>query len=648
MNPSKQKMTDMVSSVMELSHIGDLLQSHGCKDLTSSLDLRACTKKPLTGGGYGDVYQGSLQDGTRVAIKTIRQYEYELQGAMAGKFYKRLAKELYTWSKCNHPNIMELLGWAVFNDSFAMISKWMDQGNLSRYLEDHPLSDRYRLSSLMCEGLLYLHTKNIVHGDLKAANVLVSSEGIPMLTDFGNASIGNATLRFTHSESSPTFSARWTAPEVLNGKNPTPESDIYALGMTILEVLTSEVPFVDVNDRAIICHIVVKKKIPVRPQSCIPSGIITGDRIWDLLTRCWSYEPEARPKISNVNETMHVIASQGPNVANNYTLYPSVKPTIEPTPPLKQDVIALNMPLTELVNVLTRRDCVDLTQFIDINACSNYPVANGGLGDVFRGRLLDGTQVAIKTIRPHHSNDRYLKLAAKEIYTWSKCIHPNVVKLLGLAMFRDSLAMISHWEENGNLPYYLTRCPSADRCQLSTLICAGLSYLHDNNIVHGSVKGSNILVSRDGTPMLTDFGDAGILSGTLQFTATVTGPSYSLRWTAPEIVIGQSGLTAAGDIYSLGMTILETFTSKVPFATKTDPAVLAAVAIKRETPPRPRIIIPESSISGNILWALLMSCWAYNPKRRPNASTVWDTMKTLTAENLMVIEDESEESDRSE
>ncbi|KAJ1304116.1 hypothetical protein OPQ81_008518 [Rhizoctonia solani] len=265
----------------------------------------------------------------------------------------------------------------------------------------------------------------------------------------------------------------------------------------------------------------------------------------------------------------------------------------------------------------------------------------------FRAKLIDGSPIAIKTIRAYGISGspagKYQKRAAKELYTWSKCKHPNVVSLMGLAVFRNTLAMISLWEGNGNLLQYLSTHPSTDRCRLSTSICAGLAYLHENQIVHGDLKGANVLISEDGTPKLTDFGNAQLVEGTLQFTQTSTGPSYSPRWTAPEILKGKSAHTLAGDIYALGMTILEAFTGMVPFANKSDQALYIQVGVKRQTPQRPQDIIPETSIHGNVLWAILLSCWSFNPKRRPSAKWVWDSMKLITPDNLKEIEDEPEE-----
>ncbi|CAE6424693.1 unnamed protein product [Rhizoctonia solani] len=314
------------------------------------------------------------------------------------------------------------------------------------------------------------------------------------------------------------------------------------------------------------------------------------------------------------------------------------------------EVITSTMICAEIVAILANHGCTDLTASIDESNCSKYPVANGGLGDVFSGRLRDGSSVAIKVIRVYYDQSQsarvYHKRAAREIYAWSKCEHPNVVKLKGLAVFHDCLAMISPWEENGNLLYYLSKHPNADRCHLSTSICAGLVYLHDNNIVHGDLKGANVLISGDGTPMLMDFGNASLKDATLQFTHTTTAPNLSVRWAPPEILNGTSTYTTAGDVYALGMVspvlsdhiplliYQEALTSQVPFADKKDISLPLLITSHKLLPMRPEETIPKGSTHGDTLWAILTSCWSYDPQDRPSARVVWEDMKPIKAETL--------------
>lgn len=311
-------------------------------------------------------------------------------------------------------------------------------------------------------------------------------------------------------------------------------------------------------------------------------------------------------------------------------------------------IVGSHLSSSEIIGLLQERGCKNLTSVLNPRAVSRFPVSTGGFADVFYGTLLNGSTVAIKSLRPCDQDElsagKYQKRAAKEIYAWSKCNHRNVARLMGLAKFRGRLAMISDWAENGSLPFYLSKYPSANRCWLSTSICDGLAYLHDNEIVHGDLKGANILVARDGTPMLTDFGNASLADSTVAFTATMAA-SFSLRWTAPEILKETSPISPAGDVYALGMTILETLTGEVPFSDAKDRTIYTAVVHKKRTPRRPEAVIPPQSICGNMLWTLLTSCWARKPQLRPSALQVRDFMSLLTPESLLHIEANSDSED---
>ncbi|CAE6432061.1 unnamed protein product [Rhizoctonia solani] len=72
------------------------------------------------------------------------------------------------------------------------------------------------------------------------------------------------------------------------------------------------------------------------------------------------------------------------------------------------------------------------------------------------------------------------------------------------------------------------------------------------------------------------------------------------------------------------------------------------VVVKKATPVRPRKVIPERSIYGNILWAVLTSCWSYDPDLRPNAQTILDALRPLTPDKLEELEEKVAERDESD
>ncbi|CUA67207.1 Serine/threonine-protein kinase SKM1 [Rhizoctonia solani] len=299
--------TSEIGSTMSTTDIVAHLVKHGCKDLTDSVDLATFSEYPVSNGGFSDVYRGYLKDRTQVAIKALRVSASSL--SQDPKHLKRAARELHTWSKCKHPNVLPLLGLAIFRGRIGMVSPWMKKGSLPRYLEQVPGVDRYNLCIQICDGLSYMHKIGIIHGDLKGANVLISDEGIPLLTDFGNALLAQYTLKFTQTTSTNSLTIRWAAPELIEESSEhNKATDVYALGMTIYEALTGKVPYHGRSETSTMYLVTMRKTPPERPQSmCGPHK--TGDQLWNLL-RCWFFEPTERPSSAEVLSVIRTITSE--------------------------------------------------------------------------------------------------------------------------------------------------------------------------------------------------------------------------------------------------------------------------------------------------------------------------------------------------
>ncbi|CUA74299.1 poly(A) polymerase [Rhizoctonia solani] len=293
-----------ISRFMTAQEVVSHLVAHGCDDLSTTIKTSTFDEHPISHGGCSDIYRGQLQDGSRVAIKSLRISLESLNENP--KHLKHAARELHTWSKCKHPNIIPLLGLALFRGRIGMVSPWMGQGILPHYLKRTPSANRHSLCIQICEGLAYLHHIGIVHGDLKGANVLVSDEGNAVLTDFGNSSLVDQTMKFTQTTSSTSMTVRWSPAEIIAGNPPTETSDVYALGMTVLETLNGAIPYHTKQDITIILLVTVKKEPPERPE-CIPEGDESADKLWELLLGCWEYEPGERPSADEVTAVLRAI-----------------------------------------------------------------------------------------------------------------------------------------------------------------------------------------------------------------------------------------------------------------------------------------------------------------------------------------------------
>ncbi|KXN91148.1 Cell division control protein 7 [Leucoagaricus sp. SymC.cos] len=217
-----------------------------------------------------------------------------------------LIKEFVMWAHFSHPNVLPLYGTILIDAKPVSVSPWMMNGNVSDYISDHPDRPRLPLVLDILHGLAYLHGMNVVHGDLKGPDVLVSMDGRALLTDFGLSKAITATLAGFTTGGDP-FSGRWTAPELMkevqDPKNPTratEKGDIWSVACVAYEVLSSQVPYFQYNVVAAFATAILRGERPQRPTG--KGDFPIDDAVWSLLEKCWNLDPNARPECHRVLE----------------------------------------------------------------------------------------------------------------------------------------------------------------------------------------------------------------------------------------------------------------------------------------------------------------------------------------------------------
>ncbi|KAG9101311.1 hypothetical protein FS749_008031 [Ceratobasidium sp. UAMH 11750] len=307
--------------------------------------------------------------------------------------------------------------------------------------------------------------------------------------------------------------------------------------------------------------------------------------------------------------------------------------------------------LSNIVAILSHHGCPNASELLNLSECGDRPVAFGGFGDIYYGKTKDGMPVAIKCARVNVDEiieSNTLKAVANELHAWSKCRHENVVDLIGLAQFREQLAIVSPWMANRALPHYLVQNPGVDRYKLCLQIASGLAYLHDNNMVHGDVKGWNVLVSEDGVAKLTDLGSTRLKDTSLQFTSGTNATALSLRWAmlnkrhqSFSVVYRRTALRLMFTLLAWRTILVrvswflflalnyhqEVITGKVPYEGQTDYAVCGTVLAKRTLPPRPTDDTLTPGFKGDRIWRHICSCWAFEPSDRPTAGQVCELLR---------------------
>ncbi|KAJ7251259.1 kinase-like domain-containing protein [Mycena rebaudengoi] len=270
--------------------------SEACDKLPSSLFITGVTGRQehaTFGGGFGDIYQASYT-GKTVALKHIRTFHRD---AELRQIRLNFCREALVWQHLQHPYILPLIGIdrESFPASLCMVSPWMEHGTILKYLNDHGRANVDRLLSEIAQGLQYLHSRDIVHGDLRGVNILINNEWSACLADFGLTSLSDATTT-THT-SIRAGSVRWMAPELLDPDrfghqqfSRTPASDIYAFGCVCLELYTGRPPFADISETAAMFRVIDGER-PLKP-SCDPP---ISEALWQYMNEYWTENSTMRP-----------------------------------------------------------------------------------------------------------------------------------------------------------------------------------------------------------------------------------------------------------------------------------------------------------------------------------------------------------------
>nr|XP_029118309.1 serine/threonine-protein kinase STY17 isoform X2 [Elaeis guineensis] len=246
-------------------------------------------------------------------------------------------------------------------------------------------------------------------------------------------------------------------------------------------------------------------------------------------------------------------------------------------------------------------------------------IACGSCGDLYQGTYL-GQDVAIKVLRSEHLNEALGVEFAQEVMILREVQHRNVVHFIGACTKPPEFCIVTEYMTGGNLYDLLHKYHNV--LELSVLlkfaidISRGMSYLHQNNIIHRDLKTANLLMDTNNVVKVADFGVARFQSQEGDMTAE-TG---TYRWMAPEVINHQS-YDHKADVFSFAIVLWELVTSKVPYETLTP--LQAALGVRQGLRPE----IPEKTHSK--LVELMKRCWEAAPAKRPSFSEITVELEEL-------------------
>jgi eukaryotic-like serine/threonine-protein kinase len=224
----------------------DEIDGHGATIASGQLIGAYRVARELGRGGMGAVYLAERADESyrkRVAIKLIKR------GMDTDAVLRHFRNEKQILASFDHPNIARLFDAGTTETGLPyFIMEYVEGVSIDNYCDVHGLSipERLKLFCEVCVAVTYAHRQAVIHRDIKASNILVTTEGAPKLLDFGIAKIlqrddgteGTATMTMLRP-----MTPEYASPEQVRGERVTPASDVYSLGVVLYHLLTGQQPY---------------------------------------------------------------------------------------------------------------------------------------------------------------------------------------------------------------------------------------------------------------------------------------------------------------------------------------------------------------------------------------------------------------------
>uniref|UniRef100_A0A674ALF6 receptor protein-tyrosine kinase n=1 Tax=Salmo trutta TaxID=8032 RepID=A0A674ALF6_SALTR len=271
------------------------------REFAKEIDVSTVKIEEVIGAGeFGEVYKGRLKlPGKReiyVAIKTLKAGYVEKQR-------RDFLSEASIMGQFDHPNIIRLEGVVTKSRPVMIVTEFMENGALDSFLRQN--DGQFTVIQLVgmmrgiAAGMKYLSEMNYVHRDLAARNILVNSNLVCKVSDFGLS-------RYLQDDTSdPSYTSslggkipvRWTAPEAIAYRKFTSASDVWSYGIVMWEVMSfGERPYWDMSNQDVINAIEQDYRLPP-PMDC-PSAL------HQLMLDCWQKDRNARPRFADIVNTL--------------------------------------------------------------------------------------------------------------------------------------------------------------------------------------------------------------------------------------------------------------------------------------------------------------------------------------------------------
>lgn len=252
-------------------------------------------------GGMGAVYLGARDDGEfkqTVAVKLIKR------GMDSEEILRRFRVERQILAELQHPFIARLYDGGMSDEGLPFYAMEFIEGEpIDRYCADKKLDEKIEIFRQVCSAVSYAHTHLIVHRDLKPSNILVMSEGVPKLLDFGIAKVLNTEAADSQTATQlGMMTPAYASPEQIKNEKVTTTADVYSLGVILYELLTGEKPYRTDGKNVLEVIEIICRSQPPKPSTIINRRLAkeTSDKNYLSASETGSLRKSLRGDLDNI------------------------------------------------------------------------------------------------------------------------------------------------------------------------------------------------------------------------------------------------------------------------------------------------------------------------------------------------------------
>ncbi|XP_066165688.1 serine/threonine-protein kinase STY8 isoform X2 [Oryza sativa Japonica Group] len=251
----------------------------------------------IASGSSGDLYRGTYL-GVDVAVKFLRSEHVNDSSKV------EFLQEIMILKSVDHENVVQFYGACTKHRKYLIVTEYMPGGNLYDFLHKQnntlELPVVLRIAIGISKGMDYLHQNNIIHRDLKTANLLIGSGQI---ADFGVSRLRSQGGEMT----AETGTYRWMAPEVINHKPYDHKADVFSFAIVLWELVTTKIPYENLTPLQAALGVRQGMRMEIPPK--------VHPRLSKLIERCWDENPHVRPLFSEITVELedilrHVLVSK--------------------------------------------------------------------------------------------------------------------------------------------------------------------------------------------------------------------------------------------------------------------------------------------------------------------------------------------------